>query len=52
MDALHDLLGSLLFGFTLAVNGRVSDVAESDARLATQCSPDGTRQVEQHRLAS
>jgi len=52
LDSLHDLLRTFLFGFALAVNGCVSDVAERDAGLATQRSPDGPRQVKQHRLAS
>ena len=51
LHLLHDLIGSFLLGLPLAVNGRVSDVAERDPRLATERPPDGSRQVEQQRLA-
>ena len=45
VDELHDFLSSFLLGLSLAVDGRISDVAERDAGLATQRSPDGPRQV-------
>ena len=51
LNLLGDLVGSFLLGLALAVDGSISDVAQGNARLATQCSPDGPRQVEEHRLA-
>jgi len=50
LNSLGDLLSSFLLCFALAVNSSISEVAECDARLATQCSPDRPRQIEQQRL--
>ena len=48
---LDDLVGALLLGLALAVDRRVGDIAERDARLAAEPAPDGSRQVEEQRLA-